>query len=215
MELFKKAKKQPIKFRGFEYSGFNEDYPYCNYYYKELPRDNFELMELILEGTIKKPEVGGGTKVSFLDAFMSNHLYNLKNNIKIKDNKDFIHKVVTTSYADLEKVQKDGILKQFTSKVPAEIRKQHNFNKYIEQGYEVLYCSNNETALKKVSIINIVLVKTNTIESPDERFEINRTYTIFKPFKYMTKPSYLKGESKDKYFEEELPQIVVNHDILK
>jgi hypothetical protein len=31
----------------------------------------------------------------------------------------------------------------------------------------------------------------------------------------MTKPSYLKGESKDKYFEEELPQIVVNHDILK
>ena len=75
MKLFKESKHQPIKFRNFKFVGYHKDYINACYYIKELPRDNFEIMECMLEGA-KKPEVGAGTKVQIIDAFMSNYLYN-------------------------------------------------------------------------------------------------------------------------------------------
>lgn len=220
MKLFKETKKQPIKFRNFKFVGFHPDYETCGYYFKELPRDNFELMEIMFEGGVKrgklyKPEVGAGTKVQILDTFMANYLYNIVNNIKVKDNKDFIHRVVTNSFGDEEKKTKDSIIKKFTSPVPTEIKNLNTYKKYIDRGYRVLYCSNDETSIRRFSIVNIVLVKDEHVKSNDKNIEIDRRYTLFQPLKYMTTPSYIRGESKIKYHEEENPQIVVNNDILE
>ena len=220
MKLFKETKKQPIKFRNFKFIGFHPDYETCGYYFKELPRDNFELMEIMFEGGAKrgklyKPEIGAGTKVQILDTFMSNYLYNIINNIKVKNNKDFIHRVVSNSFSNEEKPTKDSIVKKFTSPVPAEIKKSNTYKKYIDMGYEVLYCSNDETSIKRFSIVNIVLVKDDHVKSSNANIEIDRHYTLFQPLKYMTTPSYIKKESKTKYHEEELPKIVVNNDILE
>lgn len=220
MKIFKETKKEPIKFRNFKFIGFHPDYETCGYYFKELPKDNFELMEIMFEGMIKKgklykPEIGAGTKVQILDAFMSNYLYNRINNIKIKDNKDFITKAVKNTFKDEEKKTRDSIIKKFTSPVPAEIKKMPAYKKYVDRGYEVLYCSDDETNIRRFSIVNLLFVKDEHIKSTDEKIDIDRHYTLFQPLKYMTTPGYIKGESKIKYFEEELPQIVVNNDILE
>lgn len=220
MKLFKETKKAPIKFRGFKFIGFHPDYETCGYYYKELSKDNFELMEIMFEGGVKrgklyKPEIGAGTKVQIIDTFMSNYLYNVVNNIKVKDLKDFIHRVVSYSFSDEEKKTKESIIKKFTSPVPNEISHTDTYKKYMDRGYEVLYCSDDETDIKRFSIVNIVLVKDEHVKSTDKNIDIDRHYTLFQPLKYMTTPSYIKGESKTKYYEEELPQIVVNNDILE
>ena len=73
MKIFKESKYQPIKFRGFKFIGFHKDYPNACYYYKPLERNNYELMECMLEGE-KKPEIGAGTTVKVLDTFMSKYL---------------------------------------------------------------------------------------------------------------------------------------------
>lgn len=220
MKLFKENKKEPIKFRNFKFVGFHPDYETCGYYYKELPKDNFELMEIMFEGQVRKgklykPEIGAGTKVNILDAFMSNYLYNKINDIKVKDNKDFIKKVSKTTFKDEEKKTRDSIVKKFTSPVPAEIKKMPAYKKFIDRGYDVLYCSDDETSIRRFSIVNIVLVKDEHVKSNDNRIEVDRHYTLFQPLKYMTTPGYIKGESKIKYHEEELPPIVVNNDILE
>lgn len=220
MKLFKETKNEPIKLRGFKFIGFHPDYETCGYYYKELPKDNFEFAEVMFEGKVKrgklyKPELGAGTKINILDAFMSNYLYNSINKIKVKDNKDFIHKVATRTFKDEEKKTRDSIVKKFTSPVPAEIKKMTAYKKFIDRGYEVLYCSDDETNIRRFSIVNIVLVKDEHVKSTDNRIEIDRHYTLFQPLKYMTTPGYIRGESKIKYHEEELPPIVVNNDILE
>lgn len=220
MKLFKETKKEPIKFRNFKFIGFHPDYETCGYYYKELPRDNFELMEIMFEGGVKKgklykPEIGAGTKVQIIDAFMANYLYNKINNVKIKDAKDFIRKAALNTFKSEEKKTKDSIVKKFTSPVPGEIKNMYAYKKCIDEGYEVLYCSNDETDIRRFSIVNIVLVKEDHIKSNDKNIELDRTYTLFKPLKYMTTPSYIRGESKIKYREEELPPIVINNDILE
>lgn len=220
MKLFKETKKEPIEFRNFKFVGFHPDYETCGYYFKELPRDNFELMEIMFEGQVKKgklykPEIGAGTKVQILDAFMSNYLYNKVNNIKVKDNVDFVKKVTKYTFGKEEKKTRDSIVKKFTSPVPTEIKKMPAYKKFIDRGYEVLYCSDDETNIKRFSIVNIVLVKDEHVKSNDKNIELDRHYTLFQPLKYMTTPSYIKGDSKIKYYEEELPQIVVNNDILE
>ena len=177
-------------------------------------------MEVMFEGRVKKgklykPELGAGTKVQIIDSFMANYLYNIANNVKVKDNKDFIHKVVTTTFKDEEKKTKDSIIKKFTSPVPDEVKKMYAYKKFIDRGYEVLYCSDDETSIKRFSIVNIVLIKNDHVKSTDNRIEVDRHYTLFQPLKYMTTPGYIKGESKIKYYEEELPPIVINNDILE
>lgn len=220
MKLFKESKEQPIKLRGFKFIGFHPDYETCGYYYKELPKDNFEIMEVMFEGKVKKgklykPELGAGTKIQIIDAFMSNYLYNKITNKKIKSGKDFIKAVVEFSFPNEEKKTKDSIVEKFTSEVPAEIKKMPGFKKYFkDRGYEILYCSNDETSIKRFGIVNIVLIKEQHVKSTDKNIDIDRHYTLFQPLKYMTTPSYIKGESGIKYYEEELPQIVINNDIL-
>lgn len=89
------------------------------------------------------------------------------------------------------------------------------YKKYIDRGFEVLYCSNDETSIKRFGIVNIVLVKDDHVKSNDDKIEIDRHYTLFQPLKYMTTPGYIKGTSNIKYHEEDMPLIVVNNDILE
>ena len=222
MKLFKESKKQPIKLRGFKFVGFHPDYETCGYYFKELPKDNFEVMEVMFEGGVKrgklyKPELGAGTKIQILDAFMSNYLYNkiTDKNKEFKTRKEFIESVVENSFPDYDQKTKDSIIEKFDSAIPAEIKNMPAFKKYYkDRGYAVLYCSNDETTIKRFGIVNIVLIKEQHVKSTDNRIEVDRHYTLFQPLKYMTTPSYIKGESGTKYYEEELPQIVINNDIL-
>lgn len=213
IEIFKKSKNQPMKLRGFTFIDVHSDYQNCVYYYKYLGKGNYELMELMLEGN-RKPEIGAGTKVQILDTFMTSYLDNKINKVKIKDTKDFVHKTISKVFKDIEGKDKTDMVKKFSSPVPAEIKKKDAYKKAIEKGYEVLYCSNDESKERRMGIVNIVLVKHEHLTSPDERIELDREYTLFKPLKYMTTPSYVLGKSNVKYFEEELPQIVVNHDLL-
>ena len=215
MELFKKEKKQPIKLRGFDFIGYHKDYGNCCYYVKELERDNFELMEMMIEGTHKKPEIGAGTKVQIIDAFMSNYLrLQLDGDFPI-ENKTFIQLVVDRSYPDLEERQRKGIVEQFTSKVPQQIQRTKIYKDYIDKGYKLLYCSNTEGKDRMLGIVNIVLVKEDHIFSKDEKIDIDRKFSLFKPLKFMVTPGYILDKTKVKYYEEELPLIVVNHDLLK
>ena len=215
MELFKKEKKQPIKLRGFDFIGYHKDYGNCCYYVKELERDNFELMEMMIEGTHKKPEIGAGTKVQIIDAFMSNYLrLQLDGDFPI-ENKTFIQLVVDRSYPDLEERQRKGIVEQFTSKVPQQIQRTKIYKDYIDKGYKLLYCSNTEGKDIMLGIVNIVLVKEDHIFSKDEKIDIDRKFSLFKPLKFMVTPGYILDKTKVKYYEEELPLIVVNHDLLK
>ena len=212
MELFTKKKKQPIKLRGFDFIGFHKDYENCCYYMKKLPRDNFEIMETMLEG-YKKPELGAGTKIQVIDSFMSNYLY-----FKQKEGihwytKDLVEKAIENSFADLEDKQKEGLRKQFTSEIPKEVKNSELYKKYTNLGYELLYCSNDESEKRQMAIVNIVLVKEDHIVS-DPSLGIDRRYTLFKPLKYMVTPGYITCKSKVKYFEEDVPQIIINNDLL-
>lgn len=212
MEIFKESKKQPIKFRGFKFIGHHSDYPEACYYYKALPRDNFELMECMLEGQ-RKPEIGAGTNVKIIDAFMARYLYNKQTNTKFKTSKLFIKNVVNKTYGDFSEKQKEGFIKQFTSDIPKEVLKSELFKKFADNGYEVLYCSDDETEERKMAIVNIVLVKEEHLVRKE--LQLDRKITLFKPLKFRVLPSYLKGESKKKYMEEELPEVVIYNEILK
>ena len=112
----------------------------------------------------------------------------------------------------LKNSQKEGIIKQFNSVVPKEIKETQTYKDCKKDGFNLLYCSNDESDERKMAIVNIVMVKEQRLVSKE--MGIDRTYTIFKPFKYRVIPSYLKKTSKEKYMEETISPIVVCHDIL-
>ena len=213
MKLFKESKHQPIKFRGFKFIGYHKDYPNACYYYKPLDRGNYELMECMLEGQ-KKPEVGAGTKVSVLDTFMS---YYLRLKIETSENltgTKFVTRVIENYFFDYPEEAMKGMIKKFNSKLPTEIGTSPLYKKYKDQGYNVLYCSNDESEDRLFGIVNLVLVKEEHIKSDDPKINIDRKYTIFKPLRFSVAPSYIKKESKIKYLEMDLDAIRIDHDIL-
>lgn len=212
MKIFKDGKKQPIKFKNFNFIGYHKDYTNACYYYKKLPRDNYELMECMLEGI--KPELGAGTTIKVIDTFMTNYLNNLKTSKKFKTHYDFIKSVVETSYGDFEKEQKEKMASKFNSEIPSEIKKSKAYKELIDKGFELLYCSNDEASDRLYGIVNIVLVKEEHIVSKDKRINIDSKYTLFKPLKFRVSPGFIKGTSKQKYLEENIDIIPVCHDLL-
>lgn len=215
MKLFKESKHQPIKFRGFKFIGYHKDYPNACYYYKPLDRGNYELMECMLEGE-KKPEVGAGTKVSVLDTFMCKYLESayLKANNKALTGTKFVTHVIEKYFYDYPEEAQKAMIKKFNSKLPTEIGTSQLYKKYKDQGYNVLYCSNDESEDRLFGIVNLVLVKEEHIKSDDPKINIDRKYTLFKPLRFSVAPSYIKKESKNKYLEMDLDTIRVDHDIL-
>lgn len=212
LEIFKTSKRQPMKFRNFKFIGWHPDYPVA-YYYKQLPRDNYELLECVVEGA-RKPEIGPGTNVKVLDAFMTNYLAQVIKNPNIK-NIEFIDGVIKTTYNDFDEKVKTEMLKKFTALVPKEIKESRLYKELISEGFEILYCSNDESEDRKMGVVNITLYKNERVVSKDERIDIDRTFTIFKPLRYRVLPSYIKNKSKTKYMEEEHQPIIICHDILK
>ena len=212
MKLFKESKHQPIKFRGFKFIGYHKDYPNACYYYKPLDRGNYELMECMLEGQ-KKPEVGAGTKVSVLDTFMSTYLVGLITNTT-NTGKDLITAAIINNFYDYDDKSTNEMIKKFNSKLPTEIGTSQLYKKYKDQGYNVLYCSNDESEDRLFGIVNLVLVKEEHIKSDDPKINIDRKYTLFKPLRFSVAPSYIKKESKTKYLEMDLDTIRVDNDIL-
>lgn len=212
MNIFKESKHQPIKFRGFKFIGVHKDYPNACYYYKKLDRGNYELMECMLEGA-KKPEVGAGTTVKILDTFMSTYLENLINN-EVNIGKDLVADAVHTHFYDMKDEDKKGMIDKFSSKIPKEIGSSKLFKKYKDAGYDILYCSNDESADRLFGVVNIVFVKEENLKSNHEKINIDRNYTLFKPLRFSVSPNYLKGQSTRKYLEMDLNEIRVDHDIL-
>lgn len=212
MKLFKESKKQPIKLTNFKYIGYSEGYPHICYYYKELPRDNFELMTCALEGAQRKPEIGAGTNVRVVDVFMSNYLYNLRNNIKPSDINEFVKRTIGTSFSDLKEEDQNNMIKKFNSKIPEEIKQFESYKEAKKDGFKVLYCSNDESKERAFGIVNLILVKDVVVDSKE--LELHSEYTIFKPLRFLVSPAFLKGKSKTKYNEEKQEDIVVNHNLL-
>lgn len=213
MKLFKESKHQPIKFRNFKYIGVAKDYPNICYYFKELPRDNFEIMTCALEGTQSKPEIGAGSTIKVIDVFMANYLSNYKKNVDYVNN-EFIKKSIEKSFSDLKDEDKKDMIKKFTSAIPAEIRNSLSYRNAKKDGYEVLYCSNDESKDRVFGIVNIVLVKEVNIKSSNEHINIDSSYTSFKPLKFIVSAAYIKGNSKTKYTEIKQEDIVIDNNLL-
>lgn len=214
MELFRKGKRQPIKFRNFKFIDVAKNYPNVCYYYKELPRDNFELMTCTLEGTQRKLEIGAGTNVKIIDVFMAHYLYSKKHDIEFLDTYSFISAVIMSAFSDIKDTEKEAMIKKYNSTIPDEIKNIESYKKAKKDGYKMLYCSNDESKDRAFGIVNIVMYKDVAIDSKDERLDIHSKYTYFKPLRFMVSSSYLKGESKTKYREVQLEEIGVDHDLL-
>ncbi len=212
MKLFKQSKKQPIKLTNFKYIGYSEYHPNICYYIKELPRDNFEIMTCALEGNERKPEIGAGTNVKVIDVFMANYLYNLQNAIETKDVHDFVAKAVETSFHDLKDTEKEAMIKKYNASIPTEVKKFDSYKKAQKEGYKVLYCSNDESKDRAFGVVNLVLVKEQTIES--KQLEIKEDYVVFKPLRFLTSPTYIKTKKGDKYIEVAQEDIIINKDLL-
>lgn len=206
MDIFKRSKHQPIKFRGFKYIGFDENHPNVCYYYKELDRNNFEIMTCHLEGD-RKPEIGAGTNVNVIDCFMAQYL-----KVHACVLKDIISETIEETFYDYKEEAKKSMIKKYSSKVPKELS--HIKQSYVKDGYKLLYCSNDEAEDRKLGVVNIVMVKEEHIKSDDKRFNIDKHFTVFKPMKFMTSPSYIKGEGTTKYIEVPLNEIVIDNDLL-
>ena len=205
MKIFKESKNQPIKLRGFKYIGFDENHPNICYYYKALDRNNFELMTCHLEGN-KKPELGAGTNINVIDCFMATYLANKDKNV------DIVAQTIDNTFDDFKDDIKGAMLTKYTSGIPTQLKGIYDLIK--NEGFKLLYCSNDEDKDRKFGVVNIVLVKEEHVKSNDERIHIDKHYIVFKPMKFMTSPAYLKGESKAKYIEVPLNEIVVDNDLL-
>ena len=215
MKLFKENKKQPIKFRNFKYIGEAKYHPNICYYYKELPNDNFYIMTCSLEGTYKHPEIGAGTNVKVIDTFMANYLYNLRNDINTLDTNDFITKAVETSFSESKDIIKKNMIKQYNSSIPKEIKDFDSWKKAIQDDFEVLYCSNDESPDRKFGVIKIVMVKEIEIKGNDDLFaDIHENITLFQCLEYRVNSKYIKGLSKTKYIESLTERVQVAHDLL-
>ena len=212
MKLFKESKKQPIKLRGFKYIGYAENYPNICYYYKELPRDNFEILTCSLEGTQRKPELGAGTNVKVIDVFMSSYLYNLRNGISTGDRAGFIDATIRTSFEDLDEEKIKAMVCKFNSAIPEEIKEFDSYKEAKKDGFKVLYCSNDEGKDRAFGVVNLVLFKYTTVDS--ESLKIHNEYTVFRLLRFMVTPNYVKHKNGKKYNEVKQEDVIVDHNLL-
>ena len=212
MKLFRESKGQPIKLTNFKYIGYSEGYHNICYYYKELPRDNFELLTCSLEGKQRKPELGAGTNVKVLDVFMANYLYNIKNDFNFTAVSSFVKSSIDYSFSDLKDEDRKAMTKKFNSVIPEEIKKFDSYKDAHKDGFKVLYCSNDESKDRAFGIVNLVLVKDVVVDSKE--LELHNEYTVFRPLRFMVSPAYLKGASKIKYNEVKQEDIIVDNKLL-
>lgn len=206
MQLFKSSKYKPFKIKGFKPVGSHADYNNVFYYVRELNNDNFDLMEARIESYKKnKFCLAAGTSVKMIDTFMSNYLYMKANGLKY-DEEDFIEYALNTSFKPNEEEMKQ-LLTIYTNNLDKEQLKLKEIKEILEDGYKVLYIRNGMN-INKFGVNTIVFVKTQKIES------VKREFTLFKCINLRLRPSYIKGESKDKYMIEKVPDTIILNDLL-
>lgn len=210
-ELFKDKGKGPIKFRGFTFIGQHPDYNDIFYYVKELPLHNYDFLEAkcSMMGK-KKATLTAGTSIKTIDTFMYNYLLTKAN--KQKYNRDkFLDKIITNLEKEYGKDEMNFIRETYTNKLPKDISGLKDIRRAKAEGYDVLYVADTALIGKKFSQVTVVLVKESTIDG----FKIKRDYVSFRTLLYMTKPSYVKGESTEKYKVFNFPDVNICLDLFK
>ena len=206
--IFKKSKKSPIKFSGYNYIGQHPDYEDVYYYIRPIGNDNYDFMEAKIAKNKKKNELTAGTSIKVVDSFMYNWIRAGLEEKVITLGEDFIGYVYDNSFED-SSLSKEEFINMYNSKVPSDITKMELFKEAKKEGFKVLYCAKSLQE-KKFETYSIVLFK----EEEFDFFGMKREYTRFKPILYMTKPSYIKKEGVERF--KEFPQSDINiiHDIL-
>lgn len=206
--IFKKSKKSPIKFAGYDYIGNHSDYEDVFYYIRNLGNDNYDFMEAKIVKNKRKYELTAGTTIKVIDSFMYNCLKANLEEITFDNRQDFIEYVYDNSFEN-SKTSKEDFINIYNTKVPTDITKMDAFKEAKKEGFTVLYCAKSLQE-KKFETYSVVLVKKEVIDV----FGATREFTRFKPFLYMTNPSYVKKESVERFREFPQSDINIVHDIL-
>lgn len=209
--IFNFTKLRPlIKLNTYKYIGCNDNYPNINYYIRKFDEhDNYEFMEAKigkLPRLFKKYVMVAGTSIKTLDSFMTYYLRHRKDKTKGKEAK---------IEAALEEAGYEAkrFMKFYSNDANKEIKKTDYYKNKIKEGYKVLYCMDNENPDIKFSRAYLVMVKEDTFEDNMSNKEVG--YVCFSCCDFVTKPSYVKGESKEKYRVFELPNLNIPTSILK
>lgn len=207
MQLFKSTKKSPLKVVGFKPVGGHSDYGQIYYYVRELEHDNFDLMEAKIEPYKRnKYCLAAGTTIKMIDTFMANYLYMRAN--KIEYNKEtFIEYALNTSFKPSEDELKQ-LMTIYTNVLDEEHVQLKEIQDILNDGYTVLSIRNGMN-FNKYGINTITFVKNHYIESA------KREFTLFKTINLRLRPSFIKGESTDKYIVEKVPDTIVLNDLLE
>lgn len=208
-KVFKSSKKQPIKFKGYNYIGRHSDYEDVAFYVRSLGKDNYELMEAKLAKDKNKFVLAAGTTIKVIDSFMYNTLLAQIEGTTFGDKESFIQYVFENSFRGDSTINEKEFIERYSAKVPSQIKALDDYKKYTKDGYEILYCSRSINE-RKFETFSVVLVKNIEYDF----FGIKRVYTIFKPITYMTNPSYVNKSGNIRFKEFPLPDINVIHDIL-
>lgn len=210
-ELFKKKGKGPMKFPGFDFIGQHPDYQDIFYYVQELPLHNYDFIEAKFKVLgKKKPNLTAGTSIKTIDTFMYYYLLN-KSNKKAYNRDKFLDKIITNLEKEYGKDEMNFIRETYTNKLPKDISGLKDIRRAKAEGYDVLYVADTALIGKKFSQVTVVLVNENTIDG----FKMKRDYVSFRTLLYMTKPSYVKGESTEKYKVFHFPDLNICLDLFK
>lgn len=207
--IFNMTKLKPlIKFRGYQYIGVHSS-DATNYYIRKYDNhNNYEFMEAKIErtnGLCRKYMLASGTSIKILDPFMYSYL-------KHRKDKD-LDTLLTNGFVKMS-LAENGFnknLKQYSNKVPKEIMGTDYYKKAIKDGFKVLYVMNTESDKVKFATVSLVFVK----EFHQSLLDTDLSYVLFKMAEFAVKPSFVKGESKEKYSMFELPGLNIPVDILK
>ena len=210
-KLFTKKGKGPAKFLGYDFIGQHPDYGDVFYYVQELPLHNYDFMEAKFKILGKnKPNLTAGTTIRTLDTFMYYYLLDKKANKKYNQD-TFIEKTITRLEKEYGKDNIQFIRNTYTNKLPKDVSRLKDIRKAKYEKYKVLYVSDTALIGKKFSQVTVVLVK----DVPLQGFTINREFTSFRTLVYMTKPSYVKGETTEKYKVLTYPDLNICLDLFK
>lgn len=191
--VFIETKKQPIKFKGYKFIGYHNDWA-VGYYIRKcdnLNNCNFMEVKIAPDRTID-----AGTKVSIIDAFMYDYLKFRK---KILEKPEFLTKGDLLKYSSLMFTNKEK-LKYYSLMLPKQIKNTTLVNDLFNDGFKLLYVFNNETGKRKYATVKVVMVKEETLSNKINK-ELNISYVRFKYLEYLVKPSYVLTKKGDKYIK--------------
>lgn len=212
--VFNFTKQKPlIRFNDYNYIGCNNNFTDINYYIRKYDvYNNYEFMEAKIGGIDKrifsKYVLSAGTSIKILDSIMFSYLKHRKDDKLVINNKFIENSLKENKF---EEVCSKEVLKFYSNNVPKEITKSEYYKKALAEGFKVLYTMNNET--KGIKFSKCYLVMYHELQQEFANTDIG--YVCFKSAEFTTRPSYVKGESKEKYFIMELPSLNIPTSILK